>query len=748
MAQPAYSLVMSDTTLLETSFLNHSDALPLVPQRSNISPCSTIMGSVGSLLGKEDKNSNLPVQKVGYNREGLYDNCYDKHIYEDVEMKPAHKTGTLEGKAPPPKIMPFSGKLDKHTEKTVIRPTAFKPVVPRNRHSLQYFPPRPGNHLSDSRNSLQIPLFYNPKAQDKCGLQQNGFHSVQNLSLPERLPERLPENLQQPGSRNSFSGGSCNGGTYNTGPHNGGNYSNTGSLNSTNSHSNTGSLNNGRIYSNGGNYSNGNIPGLIPNGLPNGNHHSGNHYVDSRHMREGLPPRHKAPSMDRLSSPASRSSVTPTSNNNHTPILSYHASMTNLSTRSNLTPVQSHTPRSSLTPQSNHTPVPSHTPRMNHTPSSTYTAGSNHTMSNGHKESSSSEHSQWSTISEDSTKELEEKVKEKESELVQLRKTMEENEMIIYNVYEEKQRKWEKEISDTKRDCEKKIKAAQQRASRTEQVLQLQIYQLQQEKKKISHEMSQLLQDNDKLDRQLDTYRSQTTETTQKLDETKWEMCQKSGEISLLKQQLKEAKSELSLKTNDVIASRGTIKDIKTELSEKDSQVTALQDKVSEKNAEILHYQDEVAKQQCELDNLSDTLRKREDELMDLKDSYRQVKEDLSNVRAELDNKIKEEQLISQCDEVKERRKNKERDLIESLKVEVQRLRNELKTVHQRHDAQLMEFERERAIWQEEKEKVIHYQKQLQLNYVQMFRKTKNLEKEVQQLTLELERRDLESDSV
>ncbi|KAI8492734.1 hypothetical protein Bbelb_293310 [Branchiostoma belcheri] len=116
MAQPAaYSLVMSDTTLLETSFLNHSDALPLVPpqHRSNVSPCSTIMGSVGSLLGKEDKNSNLPVQKVGYNREGLYDNCYDKHIYEDVEMKPAHKTGTLEGKAPPPKIMPFSGKLDK-----------------------------------------------------------------------------------------------------------------------------------------------------------------------------------------------------------------------------------------------------------------------------------------------------------------------------------------------------------------------------------------------------------------------------------------------------------------------------------------------------------------------------------------------------------------------------------------------------------------------------------------------------------
>ena len=49
------------------------------------------------------------------------------------------------------------------------------------------------------------------------------------------------------------------------------------------------------------------------------------------------------------------------------------------------------------------------------------------------------------------------------------------------------------------------------------------------------------------------------------------------------------------------------------------------------------------------------------------------------------------------------------------------------------------EFEQERVTWAQEKEKVLRYQRQLQLNYVQMFRRTKTLEAEVESLTLELE---------
>lgn len=48
-------------------------------------------------------------------------------------------------------------------------------------------------------------------------------------------------------------------------------------------------------------------------------------------------------------------------------------------------------------------------------------------------------------------------------------------------------------------------------------------------------------------------------------------------------------------------------------------------------------------------------------------------------------------------------------------------------------------FEKERITWVQEKEKVLRYQRQLQLNYVQMFRRTRALESEVETLTLELE---------
>lgn len=44
-------------------------------------------------------------------------------------------------------------------EKVLIRPTAFKPVIPKNRHSVQYLSPRPGGStLSESQASLNLLL--------------------------------------------------------------------------------------------------------------------------------------------------------------------------------------------------------------------------------------------------------------------------------------------------------------------------------------------------------------------------------------------------------------------------------------------------------------------------------------------------------------------------------------------------------------------------------------------------------------
>lgn len=63
---------------------------------------------------------------------------------------------------------------------------------------------------------------------------------------------------------------------------------------------------------------------------------------------------------------------------------------------------------------------------------------------------------------------------------------------------------------------------------------------------------------------------------------------------------------------------------------------------------------------------------------------------------------------------------------------EVEKLREEFE-IKQR------DFENERKIWAQEKEKVLRYQRQLQMNYVQMYRRNRALEAEVESLAIELE---------
>lgn len=54
-------------------------------------------------------------------------------------------------------------------------------------------------------------------------------------------------------------------------------------------------------------------------------------------------------------------------------------------------------------------------------------------------------------------------------------------------------------------------------------------------------------------------------------------------------------------------------------------------------------------------------------------------------------------------------------------------------------EAKETQFNSERRKWSEEKDKVLRYQKQLQLNYVQMFKRSRTLEAEVDGLRLELD---------
>lgn len=98
--------------------------------------------------------------------------------------------------------------------------------------------------------------------------------------------------------------------------------------------------------------------------------------------------------------------------------------------------------------------------------------------------------------------------------------------------------------------------------------------------------------------------------------------------------------------------------------------------------------------------------------------------------------------LLYESDEAKAQRQNSEN--MQSLKQYMERLRESLLSERRRNQEQSENFEEERRIWQEEKEKVIRYQKQLQHNYIQMYQQNRELESDIRQLSLELEARELD----
>lgn len=89
-------------------------------------------------------------------------------------------------------------------------------------------------------------------------------------------------------------------------------------------------------------------------------------------------------------------------------------------------------------------------------------------------------------------------------------------------VYEERQRHWQREREALREDG-----AAQaQRAQRAQQLLQLQVFQLQQEKRQLQDDFVQLLQEREQLERRCASFEREQRELGPRLEETKWEVGQ------------------------------------------------------------------------------------------------------------------------------------------------------------------------------------------------------------------------------
>ncbi|KAM3866522.1 NEDD4-binding protein 3-A [Diretmus argenteus] len=280
---------------------------------------------------------------------------------------------------------------------------------------------------------------------------------------------------------------------------------------------------------------------------------------------------------------------------------------------------------------------------------------------------------------EEVVRDLEERLVEKEHELKQMKRNLDESEGAIAQVFEGKQRLWEKEVEELKHLYAAKLRQVSQHAQRSQRSLQLQLYKAQQEKNRLQEE--------------LDSQRERSQEagtrargTSPTLEETQWEVCQKSGEISLLKQQLRDSQAEVTQKLSEIFQLKTQLRDNRTELRGRESQIDAL--KLALQGTQHRRYPSQTAH-----------------------DDGRGAEESTSSGAT------------GGCGGPTE-----------------ERLRAELLLERRQSEAQAMAFEDERQTWQTEKDKVIRYQKELQASYLEMYHHNEALERELHQLRAGRER--------
>ncbi|TRY54665.1 hypothetical protein DNTS_031206 [Danionella cerebrum] len=271
---------------------------------------------------------------------------------------------------------------------------------------------------------------------------------------------------------------------------------------------------------------------------------------------------------------------------------------------------------------------------------------------------------------EDVIRDLEERLQEKEVEIRHMRRNLDESEDAIAQVFEGKQRLWEKELTELKQLYTAKLRQVSQQSQRSQRNLQLQLFKAQQERNRVQEELETLRHENLSLKSQGPEAQSQSSNP--QLEESQWEVCQKSGEISLLKQQLRDAQSEVTQKLSEIFLLKTQLHEARNQIQNKDGQIESLQTAIM------------GARRKCLMPGL-------EDIRLDPSDSG-----------------------VSSTTE--------------------ERLRAELLLERRQNEAQNSTFESERRTWQNEKEKVIRYQKELQASYLEMHHKNESLERELSML--------------
>ncbi|XP_068933810.1 NEDD4-binding protein 3 isoform X2 [Petaurus breviceps papuanus] len=208
---------------------------------------------------------------------------------------------------------------------------------------------------------------------------------------------------------------------------------------------------------------------------------------------------------------------------------------------------------------------------------------------------------------------------------------------------EDRQQLW---LAELKRLYDEKLQEIAQKAERNERSLQLQLFMAQQEQRRLRKELSA----HQSLAKEPPHSPESTSPSLE--EEAKWEVGQKTSEISLLKQQLREAQAELAQKLAEIFSLKTKLRSSRAQAEAKDSELARLRDTLCHQSPQDGPGPGELPDGGCETDDSKS-----------------------------------------------------------------QGLRGE-----------------ERRTWQEEKNRVLRYQREIQVSYMEMYHRNQTLEQELREL--------------
>lgn len=302
-----------------------------------------------------------------------------------------------------------------------------------------------------------------------------------------------------------------------------------------------------------------------------------------------------------------------------------------------------------------------------------------------------------------------------------LRRSLEQSEAAVAQVLEERQKAWERELAELRQGCSGKLQQVARRAQRAQQGLQLQVLRLQQDKKQLQEETARLMRQREELEDKVAACQKEQADFLPRMEETKWEVCQKAGEISLLKQQLKDSQADVSQKLSEIVGLRSQLREGRASLREKEEQLLSLRDSFGSKQAS-LELGDGELPAACLKPPLTPVDPAEPPEALATCESDEAKMRRQAGVAAAAS-------LASVDGEADAGGENGTR----ALRREVGRLQAELAAERRARERQGASFAEERRVWLEEKEKVIEYQKQLQLSYVEMYQRNQQLERRLRE---------------